>query len=99
MDRDNVLFGSQYLEERYRDVMMACALNLDVEQMAEGDLTPVGDHGSALSGGQQARIALARAVYQVMRQTSTVSGTASGTECQANCTGLESGMPQVLFLN
>lgn len=63
--RDNVLFGHAFDEERYCEVLRACALEQDVQQMHDSDLTHVGDRGAALSGGQQARLALARAVYQV----------------------------------
>ena len=45
--------------------MQACALDRDIQHMSQQDLTPVGDRGAALSGGQIARVALARALYQV----------------------------------
>ena len=63
--RDNVLFGHAFDEERYWEVLRACALDQDTQQMHDSDLTHVGDRGSALSGGQQTRLALARAIYQV----------------------------------
>ena len=60
-----MLLGSAYIEERYQQVMQACALDRDIQHMSHRDLTPVGDRGAALSGGQIARVALARALYQV----------------------------------
>ena len=50
--------------QRYQQVVTACALDHDLRAMPAGDLSPVGDAGSRLSGGQRARLALARAVYQ-----------------------------------
>ncbi|XP_026524765.1 multidrug resistance-associated protein 4 [Notechis scutatus] len=62
--RNNILFGKEYQKEKYEKVLRACALKKDIEQLEDGDLTIVGDRGATLSGGQKARINLARAVYQ-----------------------------------
>eukprot|EP01062_Namystynia_karyoxenos_P068259 TRINITY_DN6263_c1_g1_i1.p1 TRINITY_DN6263_c1_g1~~TRINITY_DN6263_c1_g1_i1.p1 ORF type:complete len:1471 (+),score=387.48 TRINITY_DN6263_c1_g1_i1:72-4415(+) len=62
--RDNVLCGAPYEEGWYRAVLSACALDHDIRQLPGGDLAAVGDNGATLSGGQRARVSLARAVYQ-----------------------------------
>ncbi|XP_006860661.1 PREDICTED: multidrug resistance-associated protein 7 [Chrysochloris asiatica] len=62
--RDNILFGKPFDAQLYRKVLEACALNDDLSILPAGDLTEVGEKGVTLSGGQRARIALARAVYQ-----------------------------------
>ncbi|XP_015127764.1 multidrug resistance-associated protein 4 [Diachasma alloeum] len=62
--RNNILFGQPYDESRYRQVVCACALTKDFIQLPQGDRTLVGERGTSLSGGQRARINLARAVYQ-----------------------------------
>ena len=61
--RDNILFGRPYDEERYRAVLYACALEPDLADLAAGDASQIGERGLALSGGQRARVALARAAY------------------------------------
>jgi len=61
--RDNILFGQQYNPTWYSEVLDACELKADLEQMPLGDLTEIGERGISLSGGQKARVALARAVY------------------------------------
>ncbi|KAK0208709.1 P-loop containing nucleoside triphosphate hydrolase protein [Desarmillaria ectypa] len=63
--RDNVIFGSSfgYDEERYNTVVEACALVKDLDILEAGDMTEIGEKGITLSGGQRARIALARAMY------------------------------------
>eukprot|EP00591_Stephanopyxis_turris_P010047 CAMPEP_0195508726 /NCGR_PEP_ID=MMETSP0794_2-20130614/1858_1 /TAXON_ID=515487 /ORGANISM="Stephanopyxis turris, Strain CCMP 815" /LENGTH=117 /DNA_ID=CAMNT_0040635765 /DNA_START=2484 /DNA_END=2834 /DNA_ORIENTATION=+ len=47
----------------YRIVVSACCLTSDFERFRNGDETIVGDRGSQCSGGQKARIGLARAFY------------------------------------
>lgn len=61
--KDNIIFASPFDEERYQDVIVACALERDLEILDHGDETLVGEKGITLSGGQKQRISLARAVY------------------------------------
>ncbi|KAL8872095.1 MAG: hypothetical protein Q9174_002218 [Haloplaca sp. 1 TL-2023] len=61
--KDNILFVSPYEETRYRRVLEACALTQDLASFKDGDLTNIGENGIGLSGGQKARVALARAIY------------------------------------
>ncbi|XP_017848989.2 multidrug resistance-associated protein 4 [Drosophila busckii] len=62
--RNNILFGEQYERKRYHEVTKCCALSTDFQQLSNGDKTVVGERGASLSGGQRARISLARAVYK-----------------------------------
>ena len=61
--KDNILFGLPFDQVRYEKTISACALERDIELLAEGSNTEVGMRGVSLSGGQQWRLALARALY------------------------------------
>lgn len=61
--KDNVLFGHRFDEATYKATLEACQLVPDLEILADGDETLVGEKGISLSGGQKARLSLARAVY------------------------------------
>ncbi|KAF3343906.1 Endo-1,4-beta-xylanase I [Verticillium dahliae VDG2] len=61
--RENILFSAHYDAARYGQVLDACELLPDLREFKDGDLSDMGENGIGLSGGQRARIALARAVY------------------------------------
>lgn len=63
--RQNILFGEPYAEAHYTECIRCCKLDQDFEQLAAGDQTKVGEKGIALSGGQKARVCLARACYRL----------------------------------
>lgn len=62
--QQNILFKEPLDSERYGRVISACSLTRDIELWSEGDKTIVGERGVNLSGGQKARINLARALYR-----------------------------------
>jgi len=61
--RDNIVFMEEYDATKYHDVVRRCGLDRDIRSFPGADLAQVGDAGNNLSGGQRARIALARALY------------------------------------
>ncbi|KAG0351318.1 hypothetical protein BG005_009221, partial [Podila minutissima] len=62
--RSNILFGSQFDQARYNRVIKACELTRDLSLFPQGDSTIIGEKGVTLSGGQRARVSLARAAYR-----------------------------------
>ncbi|CAF2965891.1 unnamed protein product [Rotaria sp. Silwood2] len=62
--RDNILFGKEYNSKLFQRVIRATALDTDFDQLANGAKTIVGDQGIMLSGGQKARVNMARALYR-----------------------------------
>lgn len=61
--KENIVFASKWDARRYKDVIVACSLQRDLEILDAGDQTLVGEKGVTLSGGQKQRISLARALY------------------------------------
>ncbi|XP_056642945.1 probable multidrug resistance-associated protein lethal(2)03659 [Diorhabda sublineata] len=62
--RQNILFGQEFNQQKYDEVVRVCALQRDFTLFPHGDRTLAGERGVTLSGGQRARINLARAVYK-----------------------------------
>lgn len=61
--KENIVFASKWDAKRYKNVIVACSLQRDLEILDGGDQTIVGEKGVTLSGGQKQRISLARALY------------------------------------
>ncbi|XP_029433021.1 multidrug resistance-associated protein 1-like isoform X2 [Rhinatrema bivittatum] len=61
--KENIIFGGEVNDSRYKRVIEACALLPDLEILPSGDKTEIGEKGVNLSGGQKQRVSLARAVY------------------------------------
>jgi ATP-binding cassette, subfamily C (CFTR/MRP), member 4 len=61
--KENILFGNPFDASRFAKVIEACSLERDFLLFPRGADTLLGDRGVTLSGGQRARVTLARAVY------------------------------------
>ncbi|KAM0810738.1 putative ABC transporter domain-containing protein [Seiridium cardinale] len=61
--RENIVSGTDFDAAWYNTVIHACALQVDLQQLSDGDATNVGSKGVSLSGGQKQRLTLARALY------------------------------------
>lgn len=83
--RDSITAMLDFDSKWYSTVLRACALDKDLEQISAGDDTVIGSGGTALSGGQSQRIALARAIYSrktVIMMDDPFSGLDASTENQ-----------------
>ena len=61
--RENILFGKEYISKAFQKAIEVCSIKEDLALLPRGDLTHIGERGVSLSGGQRARVNLARAVY------------------------------------
>ena len=61
--RDNITFHRPFDTTKFKTTVEVCALRKDIEQFPDGDLTTIGERGVVLSGGQKARVSMARALY------------------------------------
>ena len=62
--KNNILFNNDFNEDRYRKVVSVCELENDFAQMPNGDKTEINSTNANVSGGQKARISLARCLYK-----------------------------------
>ena len=61
--RNNILFFHPFNQERYNKILKISELLPDLEILKGGDMTEIGERGINLSGGQKARVSIARALY------------------------------------
>ena len=62
--KNNILFNNDFNEDRYNKVVSVCQLENDFAELANGDKTEINSTNANVSGGQKARISLARCLYK-----------------------------------
>ena len=62
--KNNILFNNEYNEDRYNKIVSVCELENDFNELANGDKTEINSTNANVSGGQKARISLARCLYK-----------------------------------
>ncbi|KAJ3322997.1 hypothetical protein HDV06_002443 [Boothiomyces sp. JEL0866] len=61
--QSNITFGKRLDEEQLVECIQACGLVKDLNDLEDGMYTKIGENGINLSGGQKARVSLARCLY------------------------------------
>ena len=61
--RNNIIFFNEYNEEKYNKIIKLCELEKDIKNFSKNSFTLLNEKGNNISGGQKARISLARALY------------------------------------
>ena len=61
--KQNVAFGLKFDDQKFRNAFKASHLENDIQNFSNGADTVIGERGINISGGQKARISLARAIY------------------------------------
>ncbi|ETO63934.1 hypothetical protein F444_18435 [Phytophthora nicotianae P1976] len=104
--RDNILFEQEFDAERYAQVLDASQLAMDLRALPNGDLTEIGERGINLSGGQKARVAIARAMYRAGTDVLILDDPLSAVDPHVahaifdNCiVGMARGQTRLLVLN
>uniref|UniRef100_A0A8D3BXJ2 Multidrug resistance-associated protein 4 n=1 Tax=Scophthalmus maximus TaxID=52904 RepID=A0A8D3BXJ2_SCOMX len=82
--RSNILFGKELNPKKYERVLRACALKRDMDLLPGGDLAMVGDRGTNLSGGQKARVSLARFLSVTVHKSGAEQMSAPCVNCHVD---------------
>eukprot|EP00494_Astrolonche_serrata_P031305 UN31574 len=61
--RNNIIMNKRFDKDIYKEVIECVSLKQDLKTLIDGDQTEIGAKGINLSGGQKARVCLARAIY------------------------------------